>query len=70
MKKFETCTHEHNRTYAILLATLLTGLMILMRPLQDTGDDAMMAWQLSRGIGSLASFIAPYLSLIMNCQIL
>lgn len=67
MKKFETCTHEHNRTYAILLATLLTGLMILMRPLQDTGDDAMMAWQLSRGIGSLASFIAPYLSLIMNC---
>ncbi len=66
MKKFVTCTHEHIRTYAVLLATILTGLMVLMGPIQDTGDDAMMAWQLSQGIGSLASFIAPYLSLVMN----
>ena len=51
---------------AVILATALTGIMVLMGPVQDTGDDAMMAWQLSQGKGSLASFTSPFLSLAMN----
>lgn len=51
---------------AIIVSSIFIETMILMKPLQDTGDDAMMAWQLSRGLGSLASFLSPYLSLLFS----
>lgn len=51
---------------AVITASLAVALMVLMGPVQDTNDDAMMVWQLSQGAGSLASFISPYLSLFMG----
>lgn len=67
-KKYPAMTNGKIGQYirAVALASLFMLAMILMGPVQDTGDDAIMAWQLSRGMGSLASFISPYLSLIMN----
>lgn len=57
---------KKNDFKAFLLATILIGVMVLMKPVQDTGDDAFIAWQLSRGIGSIGSFISPYLSLLVS----
>lgn len=52
---------------AVVCASVIFLCMILMGPTQDTGDDAFLAWQLSRENGSLASFISPYLSIVLSC---
>lgn len=64
----QTDTAQKRRLWQtpIFWATFSIILMVLMGPVQDTGDDAMTAWQLSRGIGSLASFISPFLSLALS----
>lgn len=65
MRYWKIMIKKHNFK-AFLLATILIGIMVLMKPIQDTGDDAFIAWQLSRGIGSIGSFISPYLSLLVS----
>lgn len=53
------------RSLAVIGLTLFSAaLMLCMGPVQDTGDDAILSWQLSRGDGSFASFISPYLSMV------
>lgn len=51
---------------AFIFASLAFICMIFMGPTQDTGDDAFLAWQLSREEGAIASFISPYLSLVLS----
>lgn len=55
-----------NLIEAFLFASIAFACMIFMGPTQDTGDDALLVWQLSRETGSLASFLSPYLSLVFG----
>lgn len=51
---------------SMIMSIISITLWILTEPLQDTGDDAFIAWELSRGVGSIAAFISPYLSLLLS----
>ncbi len=68
MKRFRT----HIRTdggvdwQAVLLSSLFVGVMLLMGPSFDTDDDAIIAWQLSGGAGSISPVISPYLSMAVS----
>jgi len=50
----------------LVLTLLLAAVMLFMGPVQDTGDDAILAWQLSRGGGSFAAFLSPWLSAVFS----
>lgn len=49
--------------WAAAVTVLACAWMLFMSPVQDTGDDAMLAWLMARGSGSVAPFISPYLSI-------
>lgn len=66
MKEKIILKKNSNILNAFILASIIFAYMIFLGPTQDTGDDAFLAWQLSRGNGELASFISPYLSLIIS----
>ncbi|PWJ48224.1 hypothetical protein [Faecalicatena contorta] len=58
---------KHRIFFMTMVMSIISVLIwILIGPRQDTGDDAFIAWELSRGLGSIAAFISPYFSLIQS----
>lgn len=65
--RFSKFVIRHKALFISLIMSIISILLlILTQPLQDTGDDAFIAWELSRGKGAVAAFISPYLSLILS----
>lgn len=51
---------------SVIISLVFICIMCLMKPVQDTGDDAFMIWQVAQGKGSLASFVSPFFSLFVS----
>ena len=54
---------KKNILYTVIVCLLFTLIYYLMGPVYEGNDDWAIAFQLSRGAGSFATFLYPYLSL-------